>query len=175
MLNLLPRHRFETLVKSHEADRYVKKFTCWNQLTTLLYAQASGQQSLRDIQQGFAANSPRLYHLGLSAVQRSTLSDANTNRPSKIFEGLFYRLWERCQAVTPHHRFKFKNPLHTRDATTVDLCLSVFPWAKFRQTKGGITLPYDINPAGMIPEFLRITPAQQHEITVAKQKRRLGG
>lgn len=169
MLNLLPRHRFETLVKSHEADRYVKKFTCWNQLTTFLYAQASGKQSLRDIQQGFAANSPRLYHLGLPAVKRSTLSDANTNRPYKIFEGLFYRLWERCQEVTPHHRFKFKNPLHTLDATTIDLCLSVFPWAKFRQTKGGIKLHYDFNHAGMIPEFIRITPAKEHEITIAKK------
>lgn len=169
MLNLLPRHRFETLVKSHEADRYVKKFTCWNQLTTLLYAQASGKQSLRDIQQGFAANSSRLYHLGLPAIKRSTLSDANTNRSYKIFEGLFYRLWERCQQVTPKHRFKFKNPLHTLDATTIDLCLSVFPWAKFRQTKGGIKLHYDFNHAGMIPEFLRITPAKEHEITVAKK------
>ena len=63
MLNLLPRHRFETLVESHNADQYVKKFTCWNQLTTLLYAQASGKQSLRDIQQGLAANTSRLYHL----------------------------------------------------------------------------------------------------------------
>jgi len=169
MLNLLPRHRFETLVKSREADRYVKKFTCWNQLTTLLYAQASGKQSLRDIQQGFAANPSRLYHLGLPAVKRSTLSDANTNRSYKIFEGLFYRLLERCHQVTPKHRFKFKNPLHTLDATTIDLCLSVFPWAKFRQTKGGIKLHYDFNHAGMIPELIRITPAKEHEITTAKQ------
>lgn len=169
MLNLLPRHRFETLVKSHNADQYVKKFTCWNQLTTLLYAQISGKQSLRDIQQGFQANSSRLYHLGLPAVKRSTLSDANANRPSQIFEGLFYRLLERCQEVTPKHRFKFKNPLHTLDATTIDLCLSVFPWAKFRQAKGGIKLHYDLNHAGMIPEFLRVTPAKEHEITVAKQ------
>ena len=169
MLNLLPRHRFESLVKNHGADRYVKKFTCWNQLTTLFYAQSSGKQSLRDIQQGFAANSLRLYHLGLPAIKRSTLSDANTNRSYEIFEGLFYRLLERCQQVTPKHRFKFKNPLHTLDATTIDLCLSVFPWAKFRQTKGGIKLHYDFNHAGMIPEFVRITPAKEHEITVAKK------
>ena len=169
MLNLLPRHHFETLVRIHQADRYVKRFTSWNQMTTLLYAQASGKQSLRDIQQGFAANAPRLYHLGLPAVKRSTLCDANSRRPYHVFEGLFYRLLERCQQVTPHHRFKFKNPLHSLDATTIDLCLSVFPWAKFRQAKGGIKLHYDFNHSGMIPEFLLVTPAKQHEITVTKK------
>ena len=77
--NLLPRHEFEKLVKQHECDRYVKKFTSWNQLITMIYAQASGKQSLRDIQQGLEANSNRLYHLGLPPIKRSTLSDANSN------------------------------------------------------------------------------------------------
>lgn len=167
--NLLPRHEFEKLVKQHESNRYVKKFTSWNQLITMIYAQASGKQSLRDIQQALEANSNRLYHLGLPPIKRSTLSDANTNRSYKVFEGLFYKLLGRCQDVAPKHRFKFKNPLHSLDATTIDLCLSVFPWAKFRTAKGGIKLHYDLNHAGMIPEFLRITDAKQHEITVAKQ------
>lgn len=168
MLNLLPRHQFETLVKSHDSNRYVKRFNCWHQLVTMVYAQASGKQSLRDIQQGLQANSARLYHLGLPNIKRSTLSDANTNRSYKIFEGLFYKLLSRCQEVAPKHRFKFKNPLHTLDATVIDLCLSVFPWAKFRWAKGGIKLHYDLNHNGMLPEFLYITPAQQHEITIAK-------
>lgn len=167
--NLLPRHQFETLVKTHETNRYVKIFTCWNQLITMIYAQASGKQSLRDIQQSLEANASRLYHLGLPPVKRSTLSDANNKRSYKIFEGLFYKLLSRCQDVAPKHKFKFKNPLHSLDATTIDLCLSVFPWAKFRQAKGGIKLHCDLNHAGMIPEFLRITEARQHEITVAKQ------
>ena len=74
--NLLPRHEFEKLVKQHECDRYVKKFTSWNQLITMIYAQASGKQSLRDIQQALEVNSNRLYHLGLPPIKRSTLSDA---------------------------------------------------------------------------------------------------
>jgi len=97
------------------------------------------------------------------------LSDANTNRSYKVFEGLFYKLLGRCQDLAPKHRFRFKNPLHSLDATTIDLCLSVFPWAKFRTAKGGIKLHYDLNHAGMIPEFLRITDAKQHEIKIAKQ------
>ena len=95
--NLLPRHHFEALVKKHETDRYVKHFTSWNQLVTMIYAQASGKLSLRDIQQGLEANSSRLYHLGLPPIKRSTLSDANSNRSYKIFEGLFYKLLGRCQ------------------------------------------------------------------------------
>jgi hypothetical protein len=169
MLNLLPRHQFETLVRNNSGDRYVKRFNCWHQLVAMLYAQSSGKQSLRDIQQGLQANPARLYHLGLPAIKRSTLSDANSKRSHKIFEGLFYKLLDRCQDVTPKHRFKFKNPLHSLDATTIDLCLSVFPWARFRQAKGGIKLHCDLNHAGMIPEFIRVTDAKQHEITVAKK------
>lgn len=169
MLNLLPRHQFEALIKKHESDRYVKRFNSWHQLVTMLYAQSSGKQSLRDIQRGLEAHSARLYHLGLPDIKRSTLSDANSKRSYKIFEGLFYKLLERCQEVTPKHRFRFKNPLHSIDATTIDLCLSVFPWAKFRRAKGGIKLHYDFNHAGMIPEFLHISNAKQHEIKVAKQ------
>jgi hypothetical protein len=167
--NLLPRHDFEKLVKKHECDRYVKRFTCWNQLMTMIYAQASGKQSLRDIQQGLEANSNRLYHLGLPPIKRSTLADANSNRSYKIFEGLFYKLLSHCQSVAPRHTFKFHNPLHTIDATTLDLCLTSFPWAHFRYAKGGIKLHYDLNHAGMLPEFLVVTDAKQHEVTVTKK------
>ncbi|HAW57868.1 MAG TPA: IS4 family transposase [Bacteroidales bacterium] len=169
MLKLLPRHQFETLVKNQDSDRYVKRFNSWRQLVTMVYAQSSGKQSLRDIQRGLEANSARTYHLGIPAIKRSTLSDANSKRSYKVFEGLFYKLLTRCHEVTPQHRFRFKNPLHSFDATTIDLCLSVFPWAKFRRAKGGIKLHYDFNHAGMIPEFLRVTDAKQHEIKVAKQ------
>lgn len=168
MLNLIPRHRFETLVKQHQTDRYVKHFNCWNQLTTLLYAQASGKISLRDIQQSFQVQVARLYHLGLNSVKRSTLSDANTTRSYRIFEGLFYRFLERCKDLTPGRRFRFKNPLCLLDATVIDLCLSTFSWAKFRTTKGAIKLHYQFDHAGQIPSFLVVTDAKQHEIKVAK-------
>lgn len=169
LLNILPRHAFEGLVKSHNGDRYVKRFDCWNQLTAMIYAQASGKQSLRDIQQGLEANPARLYHLGLKTIKRSTLSDANSKRPYQIFQGLFNKLLGRCQEIAPKHDFRFKNPLHSLDASVIDLCLSVFPWAKFRTTKGAVKIHCGLDHSGMLPDFLMITDAKKHEVSVAKK------
>jgi len=123
LLHFIPRHRFETIVKQHDGERYVKRFSSWNQFTTLLYTQAAGKQSLREIQQALEINQARRYHWGLPAIKRSTLADANQRRSWQIFEQLFYRILTRCKDVTPKHRFRFKNPLHTIDATVIDLCL----------------------------------------------------
>ncbi|MCK5015214.1 MAG: IS4 family transposase [Candidatus Omnitrophica bacterium] len=169
MLQLIPRHQFEAIVKKYSANRYVKRFNCWNQLTTLLYAQASGKESLREIEPGLQVNNPRLYHLGLPKIKRSTLADANQKRPSEIFEGLFYKLLERCQMLTPKHKFKFKNPLYSLDATIIDLCLNSFRWARFRKAKGGIKLHCQLDHSGHIPSFLVITDAKQYETTVTKK------
>src|SRR5450432_3614352 len=107
----IPRHDFQTLVSQWNGDRYVKKFTTWNQFTTLLYAQAGDKQSLRDIEQGLSAQSGKLYHLGFTdPVRRSTLSEANATRNWAIYQGLFERLLARCQAISPKHKFRSKNP-----------------------------------------------------------------
>ncbi len=169
LLNLIPRHRFETVVNNLSGNRYVKRFDCWNQLTVLLYAQASAKDSLRDIEQAFKVNSERLYHLGLPTIKRSTLADANKTRSYRIFESLFYRLLERCKDITPKHKFKFKNPLYTLDATIIDLCLAAFPWAKFRTTKGALKLHYQFDHSGSIPSFLVVTDAKHHEVRVAQK------
>lgn len=169
LLKLLPRHDFETIVKNHNGDRYVKRFNCWNQLVTLLYAQAADKKSLREIEQGMEVNDPRLYHLGLTQIKRSTLSDANKKRPSEMFEALFYKLSERCQTLTPKHKFKFKNPLYTWDATTISLCLSLFPWSKFGQTKGALKLHVQLDHSGHIPNFIVATPGFVHESTAVRR------
>ena len=96
LLAMIPRHDFDSLVETFASDRYVKTFTTWNQLSVLLYAQASGKNSLRDIQNGFAAQSRHLYHLGLPAsIAKSTLADGNTNRDYRIYEKLFYSMLDR--------------------------------------------------------------------------------
>jgi Domain of unknown function (DUF4372)/Transposase DDE domain len=169
LLKLIPRHQFDTIVKNHGGDRYVKRFTTWNQFTTLLYAQAANKESLREIQQSLEVNDPRLYHLGLPRIKRSTLSDANRSRPSEIFQALFGKLSERCRLLTPKHKFNFDNPLYTWDATLVSLCLSLFPWSKFRQTKGAIKLHFQFNHSGHIPDFLVVAPAFDGETSVAKK------
>ncbi|MDP3793135.1 MAG: IS4 family transposase, partial [Candidatus Uhrbacteria bacterium] len=169
LVSLLPGHQFDKFVEDLDGDRYVKTFSTRSQLTTLLYAQAGGKQSLRDIQNGLLAQGSRLYHLGLPAkVAKSTLADANTNRDCRIYEQLFYTLLARCRDLTPKHRFRFKNPLYSLDATVIDLCLASFPWAKFRARKGALKLHYQFDHSGELPVFLSITNGKKHEISVAK-------
>jgi len=169
LLKFIPRHDFESIVRKHSGDRYVKHFDCWQQLITLLVAQASNHASLREIEQSMEINDPKLYHLGLTKVRRSTLADANRKRPSEMFEGLFYKLVERCQALTPKHKFRFKNELLTWDATIISLCLSAFPWSKFGKTKGALKLHVQLNNSGNIPDFIAATPGFVHESTAAKR------
>lgn len=164
LLTLLPRHQFDQAVGEHSGNRYVKKFTTWNQLTTLLYAQASGKNSLRDIQTALGTQEPKLYHLGLPAVKRSTLADANAQRDCRIMERLFYHLLQRCQSLAPKHQFRFKNPVRAFDSSTIDLCLELFPWAKFRQTKGAVKLHCQLDLQGQIPSFAVITDGKCSDI-----------
>ncbi len=168
LLQILPRHQFDALVEAHEGDRYVKGFTCWRQLITLLYAQCKGHDSLRDIVTGLVAQSGKWYHLGLSGVARSTLSDANNSRDWRIYEGLFYHLLERCKSMTPKHKFQFKNPLYSLDSSTISLCLSQYPWAKFRATKGAVKLHCLLDHSGCIPSFVFISNGSRHDVTAAK-------
>ena len=89
LLHLIPRYNFERIVNSFKADKYVKTLKCWNQFTALLYAQASGKSTLREITQGLEINNTKLYHIGISQAKRSTLAEANQNRPYEIYEELF--------------------------------------------------------------------------------------
>lgn len=170
LLTLLPRHRFDSFVSSRGGDRYVKKFTTWKQLTVLLYAQASGKTSLRDITNGLQLQQKRTYHLGFDEpVTRSTLADANAGRSYKIYEDLFYALLERCRDLTPKHRFRFKNPLYSLDATMIELSLESFPWARWRARKGALRLHYKLDHSGHIPDFMVMTDGKTQEITTVRE------
>lgn len=165
--NFLPRHAFEKFVFDHGGDRYVKDFSCFNQLTVMLYAQCTGKTSLRDIVTGLKVHSNCFYHLGLNGISKSNLSHANANRDYRIYEKLFYKILEECRDIIPQKKFRFKNPIHSLDSTTIDLCLALFPWAKFRQTKGAIKLHTLFNNATQIPDFIVITDGKQHDVKVA--------
>jgi hypothetical protein len=169
LLKLCPRYHFEKAVERYQGDRYVKIFTTWQQYITLLYSQITQKDSLRDIETGLSAQSSRWYHLGLSGVHKSTLSDANTKRDYRIFEETFYHLLARCKDLTPKHKFRFKNPLYTIDATTIDLCLSLFPWAKFRKSKGAIKMHCLYDHSGALPSFLTVTDGKRHDVRVVKE------
>jgi len=170
LLHLVPRHEFESLVKKYGGDRYVKYFTCWQQFMSLFYAQVRTKDSLRDIQTSLTAQSSRWYHIGLKDIKRSTLTDANNKRKYQIYENFFYKLLDRCKDITPKHKFRFDNPLYTMDATVIDVCLSMFPWAKFRKRKGALKLHYLYDHSGAIPSFLVVADARQHEIKAAKEQ-----
>ena len=167
LFNFIPRHVFEKTVAEHGADRYAKTFKAWQQFLLLLYAQATGKQSLREIVSGLQLHSPRLYHLGLRPVPRSTVSDGMERRDCRIFEELFHAMVRKTGSVAPAHRFRFKNPLYSIDATTIDLCLSVFDWAKFRKQKGAIKLHCQLDHAGHIPSFVHISDGKLHDVKAA--------
>ena len=169
LLKLCPRYHFQKAVERYQGDRYVKSYTTWQQYITVLYSQITQKDSLRDIVTGLSARAARWYHNGLTGVHKSTLADANTKRDSRIFEETFYGLLGRCKDLTPKHRFRFKNPLYTIDATTIDLCLSVFPWAKFRTTKGAIKMHCLYDHSGALPMFLTVTDGKQHDVRVARE------
>ena len=168
ILKLVPRHEFETLAKEHHSGRAFRKASRWSQFVSLTMAQLSGRNSLRDIVDNMSAQMHRLYHLGSAKLSRSNLSRINEDKPYALYEALFGKLLTRCQGVAPGHHFKFKHPLYSLDASTIDLCLSAFPWADFRTTKGAVKLHVGLNHAGYLPEFVTITEGKKHDITVGR-------
>jgi len=173
LLRIFPRYEFEKLEDRYNSNCYTKYFTGWQQLIVLLFSQIGGKDSLREIETSLNVHRAKWYHIGLKGIKRSTLSDAMSNRPFEIFEGLFYKLLDKCKSVTPKHRFRFKNPLYTLDSTVIDLCLSIFPWAVFRKRKGAIKLHYLYDHSGSLPTFMVMTDGKHHDIRVAKAETKL--
>jgi len=168
LLKLIPRHEFETLAKQHHSGRSFRTASRWSQFVTMTMAQLAGRNSLHDIVENMSAQVHRLYHLGSTKLSRSNLSRINDAKPYALYEAMFGKLLSRCQGVAPGHRFRFRNPLYSLDASTIDLCLSVFPWADFRTTKGAVKLHVGLNHAGNLPEFLTVTDGKNHDVTVGR-------
>jgi len=164
MLDFISRSQFQKLVKQHKTEKGAKGFSSWAHFTTMLFAQLSGQSGLRSIEDGINQQQSALYHLGIStAVKRSTIAYANEHRDAHLFEELFYAVLATVPVKDQKHGFKFKNPLYSIDATTIDLCLKLFPWADFRETKAGIKLSIKLDHRGKIPCFAVISNARNHE------------
>lgn len=168
ILKLVPRHEFETLAKQHHSGRSFRTASRWSQFVTLSMAQLSGRNSLRDIVENLSAQMHRLYHLGSAKLSRSNLSRINEDKPYTLYEALFGKLLKRCRGMAPGHDFRFNHPLYSLDASTIDLCLSVFPWADFRTTKGAIKLHVGLNHGGYLPEFVTITDGKTHDVTIGR-------
>ena len=163
MLQMVQRGQFAGIVREYQADRYTKYFTTWNQFAVNLYAQVTGKQSLRDIEVGLNLCQEYWYHWGVKGVVRSTMAYANSRRPWEIYEKVFYRVLERCQDFSPRCRFRFKNPLMALDSTRIEMCLSVFPWAKFSKTKGALKIHTQLDVRSEIPMFAVITNGKRND------------
>jgi hypothetical protein len=161
----LPKRVFDCIVVRYSGDKHVRFFSCWNQLLCMIFGQLTNRDSLRDLIVAIEAHNRKTYHLGFGkSVTRSNLSKANENRNSKIFEEFAYYLIDVARNKLKNENFEIKGKIYAFDSSTIDLCLNVFWWAKFRKAKGGIKLHtlYDITT--QIPAFIHITAATVNDV-----------
>lgn len=164
LLDFLDKDVFLRISNKYNGNRYVKSFTCWNQLAVMMFGQLSNRDSLRDLVLATQAHANKAFHLGFGKyASKSTLADANTKRDYRIFEEFAYRVMAEAQKCRAVEIFKLGGKVYAFDSTTIDLCLSVFEWALFRKKKGGVKIHtlYDIET--QIPTFFHITPARLHD------------
>jgi hypothetical protein len=164
----LPRHEFESLAKIHHKGQKFRSFNRWTQFMVMFIGQLSGRKSLRDLVMNVAAQRNKLYHLAIRSCSRATLARVNEKQPASLYEAIFFKLLAKCQRLAPKHRFKLHGKLYLLDTTTIDLCLSLFPWAKFRKRKGAIKMHVGLDADGYLPSFLSVTDGKGHEIQWAR-------
>ncbi len=170
LLQLFPRMEFESAVQETKAERHARGFTCWGQFVAMLFCQMGQARTLREICGGLAASEGKLKHLGVSqAPNKSTLAYANAHRPWQLYQKVFEKLFSRCQqAAGPQRRFRFRNPLMTIDGTLIELCSSMYDWAKWQGAKGAAKLHLVLDHDGYLPRFAVITEGKASEVKVAR-------
>lgn len=169
LLQFLPQHEFNKCVARYNGHYKVRKFTCYDQFLCLAYAQIAGRESLRDIETCLNSHGEKLYHIGFrSNVSRSTIADANEARDYRIFQDFGYVLIGLAQELYKDEDLAvdLKQPLFAFDSTTIDLCLSLFPWAEFRETKAAVKMHTLLDLRGSIPSFIIITTGKVPDVKV---------
>jgi len=169
LMEHLPQHKFRQCVERYKGNYKVKSFSCWDQFLCMSFAQLTYRESLRDIETCLRAMQPKLYHMGIkSKVSKSTLADANEKRDWRIYADFAQILITQARELYRHEEFEkeLDETVYALDATTIDLCLSLFPWAKFRKHKGGIKLHTLLDVQTSIPTFIYMTPAKVHDVNV---------
>src|SRR5690606_396107 len=170
LVSFLNRSKFNRIVARYSGDKYVKHFSCWNQLLALMFGQLSNRDSLRDLIVALDAHHSKCYHLGMGKnVSKSSLARANQDRNYRIFEEYAYYLVNQAREKRATNIFHLGGNVYAFDSTTIDLCLSVFWWAKFRKKKGGMKVHtlYDVET--QIPAFFHITEASVHDSRAMKE------
>ena len=167
LLQFLPRHEFNLCVRRYRGEHWAKSFTTLDQFLCLAYAQVTGRESLRDIETCLNSHRDKLYHVGFrGSVSRTTLADANERRDYRIFQDFGHVLIGIAQGLYQDEPFaiELKQPLYAFDSTTLDLCLSLFPWAEFRKTKAAVKMHTLIDLRGSIPTFVAVTTGKVHDV-----------
>jgi hypothetical protein len=165
LVEFLPQRVFDGIAMKYSGNKYVKHFTYWNQLLAMIFGQLTNRDSLRDLIVALDAHNQKCYHLGFGkSITRSNFSKANENRDSKIFEDYAYYMIDIARKKRANNDFEIKGKVYAFDSSTIDLCLNVFWWAKFRKAKAGIKLHtlYDITT--QIPAFVHITDASVNDM-----------
>ncbi len=169
VMGFLPQNKFRQCVNRYHGNRRVRSFTCYDQLLCMAFAQLSYRESLRDIECCLRAMYEKLYHMGIRGkVSRSTLADANEKRDWRIYSDFAQILIHEARQLYVDDDFglELKDTVYALDASTIDLCLSVFPWARFRKSKGAIKLHTLLDLRGDIPTFIWITDGKVHDVNV---------
>ena len=164
LISFLNEDKFRRIVDKYRGNRYIKHFTCWNQLLALMFGQLANRESLRDLIVALDAHHAKTYHFGMGKnVSKTSLARANQDRDYRILEEYAYYLIEQARAKRATKIFDLGGNVYAFDSTTIDLCLSVFWWAKFRKAKGGVKVHtlYDVET--QIPAFFHITEAIVHD------------
>jgi hypothetical protein len=172
ILKLIPRIDFQRMVKECRAEYRSKGLSSWSQFVAMLFCQFGGANSLREIESGLRSCEGKLTHLGIEVPLRSTLAYANSRRPWELFEMVFHGLYAMVAAKVAlfgKRKFRFKNKLMSLDSSTIELCLSLFDWAKFSRTKGAVKLHMLLDHDGYLPCFGVITDGKVADVQVARQ------
>lgn len=163
----LNRTQFNNYVRKYDGNRYVKHFTCWNQLLAMMFGQLSNRESLRDLIVTLDAHQGKRYHLGLGRepIAKTTLASANQNRDYRIFEDFVFYMMKEASEKRATNILDIPGRKYAFDSTTIPLCLATFPWAKFRKKKSGIKANVLYDTEAHVPAFYTITTASKHDST----------
>jgi len=166
LVEFLPKRIFDGIVKKYSGDKYVKTFTCWNQLLVMMFGQLSICDSLREVICIIDAIKNKSYHLGFGGgnIKLSNVAYANANRDYRIFEEFAYYMINLAQSKRLDREFILRGKFYAFDSTTIDLCLSLFKWAYFRKSKGGIKVHTLFDVVTQIPTYIHITEAKVHDV-----------
>ncbi len=167
--SFIHRHDFEKLAQTYHGGQKFRSFNRWSQFMAITIAQLIGRRSLRDTVSNIAVKGSNLYHLGMRPTSRATLARVNEQQPNDLYQELFVKLLKQCEAESPKHRFKFKGKIYLLDATLINLCLAVFPWATYRKTKGAMKLYFGIDADGYLSVFMNMTNGNIYDLEWAKQ------